>query len=135
MEDRGADVRADHQHEQDGAPLVQHEDAGRRVLVDAGEWRQADDADFGQEGVAAVFAIAEGQTGLAPAPTDDAQIVFKVTEVFEPAGADGSALPDQTKASFSSGLADDLLDQLVSRLEAEYDVRIDQGAVERAMAF
>jgi len=97
--------------------------------------RQADDADFGQEGVAAVFAIAEGQTGLAPAPTDDAQIVFKVTEVFEPAGADGSALPDQTKASFSSGLADDLLDQLVSRLEAEYDVRIDQGAVERAMAF
>ena len=97
--------------------------------------RQADDADFGQQGVSAVFAIAQGQTGLTLAPTDDAQIVFKVTEVFEPAGADGSALADQAKASFSSGLADDLLDQLVSRLQAEYDVRIDQGAVERAMAF
>ena len=43
---------------------------------------------FGRPGVAAVFGVAEGSTGLATAPADGAQIVFKVTEVFEPAGAE-----------------------------------------------
>jgi peptidyl-prolyl cis-trans isomerase D len=120
----------------DGAPLdtiaaeLKLEKQTKRGLK-----RQADDADFGQDGVTAVFAVAEGGTGSTPAPTDEAQIVFKVTEVFEPAGADGSALPDQTKTSYSSGLADDLLDQLVARLQAEYDVEIDQGAIQRALAF
>lgn len=97
--------------------------------------RQADDADFGQSGVTAVFATVEGGTGLTPTPTDDGQIVFKVTEVFEPAGADGSALSDQAKTNFSTGIADDLLDQLVSRLQGEYDVRIDEGAMQRALTF
>ena len=73
--------------------------------------------------------------GLTPTPTDDGQIVFKVTEVFEPAGADGSALSDQAKTNFSTGIADDLLDQLVSRLQGEYDVRIDEGAMQRALTF
>lgn len=97
--------------------------------------RRADDADFGQSGVVAAFAVAEGGTGLTPAPTDGAQIIFKVTEVFEPAGADGSTLADEAKTSFSSGLADDLLDQLVARLQGEYDVQVDEAAIQRALSF
>ena len=78
----------------DGAPLdtlateLKLEKQTKRGLK-----READDADFGRAGVAAIFGVAEGGTGLVAAPTGDAQIVFKVTEVFEPAGADANSVP------------------------------------------
>ncbi|WFP60885.1 peptidyl-prolyl cis-trans isomerase [Mesorhizobium sp. WSM4904] len=94
--------------------------------------READDADFGKEGAAAMFGVGEGGTGLIPSPTGDGQILFKVAEVFEPAGADGSSVPDDTQKSFSAGMSDDLLDQLVAQLQSQYDVRIDPAAVSQA---
>jgi peptidyl-prolyl cis-trans isomerase D len=97
--------------------------------------READDADFGKEGVAAVFAVAEGGSGVIQAPAGDAQILFKVTEVFEPAGASPESVPEDAQASFSSGLADDLLDQLVSRLQTQYEVEVNRAAIDQALAF
>ena len=97
--------------------------------------READDADFGRAGVAAIFGVAEGGTGLVAAPTDDAQIVFKVTEVFEPAGADAASVPEDAQKSFASGMADDLLDQLVAKLQSEYDVTVNRAAIDQALAF
>lgn len=94
--------------------------------------READDADFGKEGAAAMFGVGEGGTGLIPSPTGDGQILFKVAEVFEPAGADGSAVPDEAQKSFGAGMSDDLLDQLVAQLQSQYDVRIDPNAVSQA---
>jgi peptidyl-prolyl cis-trans isomerase D len=44
-------------------------------------------------------------------------------------------VPEEARNSFASGLADDLLDQLVARLQTEYAVRVDQAAVQRALAF
>lgn len=95
--------------------------------------READDVDFGKEGAAAMFGVGEGGTGLIPSPTGDGQILFKVAEVFEPAGADASSLPDDVQKSFTSGMSDDLLDQLVAQLQTQYDVRIDQTAVTQAL--
>ena len=97
--------------------------------------READDADFGRAGVAAIFGVAEGGTGLVAAPTGDAQIVFKVTEVFEPAGADAASVPEDAQKSFASGMADDLLDQLVAKLQSEYDVTVNRAAIDQALAF
>lgn len=94
--------------------------------------RDADDGDLGSSGVQAVFAVPEGGTGVIAAPTEGGRILFKVTEVFEPAAADASAIPAEQKTGFAQGLADDLLDQLVSRLQGQFDVRIDRAAVERA---
>ncbi|WP_434722676.1 peptidyl-prolyl cis-trans isomerase [Mesorhizobium sp. RIZ17] len=94
--------------------------------------READDADFGKEGAAAMFGVGEGGTGLIPSPTGDGQILFKVAEVFEPAGADGSAVPDDAQKSFGAGMSDDLLDQLVAQLQSQYGVRIDPNAVSQA---
>ena len=94
--------------------------------------READDADFGKEGAAAMFGVGEGGTGLVPSPTGDGQILFKVAEVFEPAGADGSSVPDDAQKSFGAGMSDDLLDQLVAQLQSQYDVRIDPAAVSQA---
>jgi peptidyl-prolyl cis-trans isomerase D len=94
--------------------------------------READDVDFGKEGAAAMFGVGEGGTGLIPSPTGDGQILYKVAEVFEPAGADVSSVPDDAQKSFTSGMSDDLLDQLVAQLQTQYDVRIDQAAVAQA---
>ena len=94
--------------------------------------READDADFGKEGAAVMFGVGEGGTGLIPSPTGDGQILFKVAEVFEPAGADATSVPEDAQKSFTSGMSDDLLDQLVAQLQTQYDVRIDQAAVAQA---
>ncbi|RWA64221.1 SurA N-terminal domain-containing protein [Mesorhizobium sp.] len=96
--------------------------------------READDADFGKEGAAEMFGVGEGGTGLIPSPTGDGQILYKVAEVFEPAGADGSSVPDDAQKSFTAGMSDDLLDQLVAQLQTQYDVRIDPAAVSQAQA-
>ncbi|MER8476659.1 SurA N-terminal domain-containing protein [Mesorhizobium sp. M1163] len=96
--------------------------------------RDADDVDFGKEGAAAMFGVGEGGTGLIPSPTGDGQILFKVAEVFEPAGADANSVPQDAQKSFTSGMSDDLLDQLVAQLQTQYDVRIDQTAVTQALA-
>jgi peptidyl-prolyl cis-trans isomerase D len=97
--------------------------------------READDADFGKPGVAAVFGVPQGGTGIFSLPQGDGQILFKVTEVFEPAGAGPESVPEEARNSFASGLAGDLLDQLVARLQTEYAVTVDQAAIERALAF
>src|SRR5690606_10757095 len=94
--------------------------------------READDADFGKAGAAIMFGVGEGGTGIVPSPTGDGEILFKVAEVFEPAGADASSVPEDAQKSFAGGLSDDLLDELVAQLQTQYDVRIDQVAIEQA---
>jgi peptidyl-prolyl cis-trans isomerase D len=97
--------------------------------------READDADFGKPGIAAIFGVTEGGTGLVPSPAGDAQLLFKVTEVFEPAGAGADSVPEDAQKNFASGLADDLLDQLVARLQAEYAVTVDRTAIQHALTY
>lgn len=102
--------------------------------VKRGLKRDADDPDFGKEGVAAVFGVAEGGVGIVPAASGDGRIVFRVSEVFEPAGADANAVPEQARKSYAAGIAGDMLDELVSRLRGEYDVEINQAAAQQALA-
>ena len=96
--------------------------------------RETDDADFGREGAAAMFAMGQGGTGIIAAPAGDAQILFKVAEVFEPAGADKSAVPEDAQKTFASGMSDDLLDQLVAQLQGEYQATINREAITQALA-
>ena len=96
--------------------------------------RDTDDADFGKEGAAATFGVGEGGIGLIAAPTGEAQILFKVVEVIEPAGADADSVPEDLQKSFASGISDDLLDQLVAQLQTQYPVEVDQVAISQAMA-
>ncbi len=97
--------------------------------------RESDDSDFAKSGVAVIFSIPEDGVGVVPSPTGDAQLVFKVTEVFEPAGAEASSVSEDARKSFASGLADDLLDQLVAKLQGQYEVTINRNAIEQALAF
>jgi peptidyl-prolyl cis-trans isomerase D len=79
-----------------------------------------------------MFSVPEGGTGIIPSPTGDAKILYKVAESFEPAGADASSVPEDAQKSFASGISDDLLDQLVAQLQTQYEVHIDQTAIEQA---
>ncbi|MEQ8449682.1 MAG: SurA N-terminal domain-containing protein [Nitratireductor sp.] len=97
--------------------------------------RGAEDADFGAAGVAAVYGVAPGGVGTVAAPTGDAQILFKVVEAFEPAGASAESVPPESRENFRAGLADDLLDQLVTRLRDEYGVTVNQAAIQQALSF
>jgi peptidyl-prolyl cis-trans isomerase D len=97
--------------------------------------REAEDADFGRDGVDAVFSVAQNGVGSFAAPTGDARVLFKVTEVFEPAASGPDALPENMHRQYASDLADDLLDQLVLKLQTEYEVRVDRNAISQALAF
>ena len=108
---------------------------GLEKQVKRGIRRGAADADIGEAGVAGVFGVAEGGTGTTPTPAGDGQIVYKVTEVFEPAGASAESLTPQTREALQSGWSDDLLDQLVSELRGRYDVRVNQSAIQQALSF
>ncbi len=120
----------------DGKALTEvAEELELEVQVRRGLKRDANDAELGDAGVAAVFSVARGETGLAPAQDGDAQIVFRVTDVLVPADAGPDALPADARDRFASAISDDLLDQLVARLQNEYPVTIDRGAVQQALSF
>lgn len=121
---------------EDGKALAEvAEELELDVQVRRGLKRDANDAELGDAGVAAVFSVSRGETGVAPAQEGDAQIVFRVTDVLVPADAGPDALPAEARDRFASTIADDLLDQLVSRLQTEYPVAIDRGAVQQALSF
>jgi peptidyl-prolyl cis-trans isomerase D len=97
--------------------------------------READDADFGKEGAAAVFGVAQGGVGTIANAAGDGRILFKVTEVFEPADAGPDSVPDDARRQFAAGLSEDLLDQLVARLQTQYEVTVNQNAIQQALTF
>lgn len=97
--------------------------------------RATDDADFGEAGIAAVFGVGEGGEGLVSAPGGDAQILFEVVESFEPAGAGPDSVPEDARQQFAAAMSNDLLDQLVAQLQAQYKVTIDRNALNQALAF
>ena len=101
--------------------------------IKRGVKRDTDDADFGREGASAMFGVGEGGTGLVAAPTGDAEILFRVSEVIEPAGADAGSVPEDVQKSFANGISEDLLDQLVAQLQTQYQVKIDQVAITQAL--
>lgn len=105
------------------------------VQTRRGLTRDSEDAGLGEAGVAAAFGVANGGTGVVTSPDGESQIVFEVTEVIAPAAAGSDAVPEATRRTLASGLADDLLDQLVARLQEQYPVTIDQAAIRAALSF
>ena len=97
--------------------------------------RGADDADVGAETVTAVFAVPQNGVGSAISPAADSRILFRVTEIFEPAASGAEVLDERTRNTFASGMSDDLLDQLVARLRGEYQVTTNPAAVQQALSF
>ncbi|MDH7787766.1 peptidyl-prolyl cis-trans isomerase D [Ochrobactrum sp. 19YEA23] len=100
-----------------------------------GVTRSTNDADIGSAAAAQIFRGPDGFTGTAAAPSDDAQILFKVTEVTEPASAGPDAIPEQQRNYLATALSDDVLEQMVGELQKQYPVKINQTVINNALAF
>ena len=108
---------------------------GLEVQTRHGLTREATDAGLGEGGVAAAFNVGRGEAGTARGTDSETHIVFRVTEVTQPLGAGADSVPAEERTRIASGIGDDLLDQLVARLQGQYGVSIDRGAVEQALSF
>lgn len=97
--------------------------------------RGSTDTELSAQAVAQVFGGPDGLTGVAPAASDNAQILFKVTESVEPAGAGPDSIPEDQREAFAARLSDDLLDQLVAQLQTEFPVTVNQAAIDRALSY
>lgn len=97
--------------------------------------RNTNDADFGSAATAQVFRGPDGHTGTAAATSNDAQILFKVVEVTNPTASGADAIPDDQQKYLSTTLTDDVLEQLVGELQKQYPVKINQTAINNALAF
>lgn len=89
---------------------------------------------IGTEAVRTAFTGPKDSVFTAIAANGTDQIVMKIDVVNRPA-ADIDALDDQLKTQLESAISDDLLEQLVSRLEGEYPVSYNQAAAQAALAF
>ncbi len=103
--------------------------------IKRGLTRGKEDTDMGKAGVQAAFSVSPGKTAVAPTPEGDGKILMKVTQAVEPAASGPDTIPEASRKNFSEGMSNDLLDQLVARLQGKYDVRINRNAIDRAMAF
>ncbi len=95
--------------------------------------RGAEDADLGPDGVEAAFGGGLNYVATAMNGSGDQQTVLKVTEIFAPSDTSPTAIPNDQKKATSNGMADDLLDQLVARLETIYPVTMNPAALQAAM--
>ncbi len=96
--------------------------------------RQSKDADLGEGGVASVFDGPEGLVGVTESASDGSKLIFKVTELIEPANVGPETLTTVERDAFGSRIADDLLDQLVAQLQTVYPVSINQTVINQALA-
>jgi peptidyl-prolyl cis-trans isomerase D len=108
---------------------------GLELQTKRGVRRGSNDVDLGNAGVTAVFSVGRAETGLVRASDNVSQIVFRVAEVTLPMNAGGESLTPETRDRFAAGLGDDLLEQLVSRLQTQYAVTVDRNAIQQALSF
>ncbi|MCP1199331.1 SurA N-terminal domain-containing protein [Notoacmeibacter sp. MSK16QG-6] len=83
----------------------------------------------------AIFAVPAKGTGQVRASEGQSNIVFRVTDVFRPVASGADSVPSNDQDAFDRAVADDLLRQLVDRLETIYAPQIDQAAAQRALSF
>lgn len=108
-------------------------EAGLEKQTKHGINRNTNDADIGSAAAAQIFRGPNGFTGTAAAPSGDGQILFKVTEVTEPAATGPDAVPQQQRDYLANALSGDVLDQLVGELQKQYPVRVNQAVINEAL--
>jgi peptidyl-prolyl cis-trans isomerase D len=96
--------------------------------------RDVDDADFDAATVEAAFGGGKDYVTVSAGGSGDIQYVMKVAETYEPADKSPGAIAEDQKKRANSAVSDDLLDQLVARLQGEYPVTVNQALIERALA-
>jgi peptidyl-prolyl cis-trans isomerase D len=107
---------------------------GIAVETKVGLTRSAEDAALSPAAVAAAFGGPNGHVANAPGIGGEGQILMQVTAVDDSAPA--NALEDDSRQieAVARASGDDILDQMVSTLQAAYGVSVNQTLAEQALA-
>lgn len=93
------------------------------------------DPVFGEAAVMSAFAGGVGHTGATPDTAGNNRILFKVKSVNNAAGVTSDTVPDEQKQQVSRRVADDILDQMIGRLQSDYGVSVNQALADQALSF
>ncbi|MGG7518688.1 SurA N-terminal domain-containing protein [Allorhizobium undicola] len=104
------------------------------VETKTGLKREADDPILGQTGVIAAFKGPAGLVAVSTGADPMTQILMKVTDVqTQPTSTDVLSEDDRQITALANAAGDDILDQMVSQLQANYGVTINQTLAQQAM--
>ncbi len=106
---------------------------GLAVETKLGIQRQTDDPVLGPAAVVAAFGGPVGTVATAPGGDPATQILLKVNESRDQGSSNVLANDDAQITEIARAAGDDILDQMVSRLQTEYGVTINQTLAEQAM--
>ena len=95
--------------------------------------RGGTDADLGSDGIAEVFDGGPDHSGFIPAPASNGYQVFHVTSVSQAVGGVEN-LGEGVRERVRTSMADDLLDQMVAKLQTIFPVQVNQSAMQRAIS-
>ncbi|MDI6837272.1 MAG: peptidylprolyl isomerase, partial [Rhizobiaceae bacterium] len=93
----------------------------------------SDDPILGRAAVAAAFSGPNGTVAAAPGADPETQILLKVTAVSEQPTTNVLGNDDSQVLALAKAAGDDILDQMVNRLQTEYGVTINRTLAEQAM--
>ncbi|WP_417435861.1 SurA N-terminal domain-containing protein [Hoeflea sp.] len=97
--------------------------------------RNSADAVFGAAAVASAFSGPNGMVEVANDASGENRILLKVTSVNDAATVTADSVSPEQRNQVSQQISDDILDQMVARLQTEYGVSVNRQLAERALAF
>lgn len=106
---------------------------GIAVETKTGIRRRTEDAVLGAAAINAAFSGPVGTVSSAPGGDPQTQILLQVADVKDQPSTDALANDDAQIAAIAKVAGDDILDQMVRRLQDNYGVTINQQLAEQAM--
>lgn len=97
--------------------------------------RNGADAVFGEAAVASAFSGPKGLVEVASDASGENRILMKVTSVNDASTVTADSVSIEQRRQVSQQIADDILDQMVARLQSDYGVSVNRQLAERALAF
>ncbi|MEL6921058.1 MAG: hypothetical protein AAFO77_08525, partial [Pseudomonadota bacterium] len=130
MDERATEVA---QQLRDGTTATEiAQESGYTISNKFGLTRTTDDTDFGRSGVAEIFAQGPTSVGFVPAATGERRFVYRLTGITDPLESDVSG-DDQIAQFVAQGMANDLLQQTINKLQDEFPVSVNQRAINLAL--
>ncbi|KQW27608.1 peptidylprolyl isomerase [Rhizobium sp. Root274] len=106
---------------------------GLAVESKAGISRRMEDAVLGAAAITAAFSGPEGTVTTASGGDPATQILLSVTAVRDQAAGGVLSNEDEQIVSMANAAGDDILDQMVSQLQAQYGVTFNQALAQQAI--
>lgn len=95
--------------------------------------RSSEDPVLGTAGIAAAFSGPLGTVAAAVGADPASQVVLKVTDVNDAATTDALDNSEAQFKAIAAAAGDDILDQMVNRLQSDYGVSINQNLAQQAI--